>query len=239
MSQIYFIRHAQASYLQANYDQLSAHGQSQSEALGRFLVENEVHFDKIFVGPLVRQQQTQQIVADVYQKHALLCHAPIVLSELAEHAGPDALRYLQPTLAARDPQIKRWNDEILENPALKKRNSLLLFAYFMQKWATGQITDADALYEPWGAFRQRVKKAVEIILANTSSGQTVGVFTSGGVVAAAVAEATHTQNEAKVAALNYSVRNASFTQFKVTQNEFNLLAFNEVPHLSKEMITFI
>jgi len=239
MSQIYFIRHAQASYLEANYDQLSAHGQGQSEALGRFFVENQVHFDKIFVGPLVRQQQTQQIVADVYQKHQLLCHAPTILPELAEHAGPDALRYLQPTLAARDPQVKRWNDEIVENPALKKRNSLLLFEYFMQQWATGQITDADTLHEPWGAFRQRVKKAIEIILTNTSKGQTVGVFTSGGVVAAAVAEATHTENQAKVAALNYSVRNASFTQFKVTQNNFNLLAFNEVPHLSKEMITFI
>lgn len=239
MSQIYFIRHAQASYMQEDYDQLSPHGMKQSEALGHFLQQNELHFDKLFVGPLRRQQQTLQIVADVYESHQSVFVQPTLLPELAEHAGPEALRFLQASLAVSNPQIKQWTEEIIANPALKKRNSLLIFEYFMRYWATGQITEADHLYEPWAAFRRRVKQGIELILASVNKGETVGVFTSGGVVAAAVAESLGIEDETKVAGLNYTVRNTSLTQFRLLRGNLSLVAFNEVPHLSKEMVTFI
>ena len=54
MSRIYFIRHAQASYLQKNYDKLSEMGEVQSGELGKYLKNSAVHFDKYFVGPLHR-----------------------------------------------------------------------------------------------------------------------------------------------------------------------------------------
>jgi broad specificity phosphatase PhoE len=239
MSQIYFIRHAQASYMQEDYDQLSPHGKKQSEALGHFLQRNEVHFDQIFVGLLRRQQQTLQIVADVYTSHQSAFVQPILLPELAEHAGPEALQFLQASLAVSNPQIKHWAEEIMANPALKKRNSLLIFEYFMRHWATGQITEADHLYEPWAAFRKRVKQGIELIISTIDKGQTVGVFTSGGVVAAAVAESLGIEDETKVAGLNYTVRNTSLTQFRLLKNNLSLVAFNEIPHLSKEMVTFV
>jgi len=237
MSHIYFIRHAQASYLKADYDQLSAHGERQSEALGQFLVNREIHFDKLFVGPLLRQQQTQKIVANVYQSHASLPVLPIILPELAEHAGPETLKHLQDKLAIHDPQVQRWSAEMRVNPAVKKRNSLLIFEYFMRNWAIGKITDDN--HEPWSAFRKRVKQGIEIILSQIQKGETVGVFTSGGVVAAAVAESLGMVDEAKVAGLNYTVRNTSITQFRLVRNGLSLVAFNEVPHLEKEMITFV
>ncbi len=63
MSKLYFFRHAQASFLADNYDQLSSHGEKQSFELGKYLVEKDFQFDKIFVGPLSRQKKTFEIVA--------------------------------------------------------------------------------------------------------------------------------------------------------------------------------
>ena len=44
-------------------------------------------------------------------------------------------------------------------------------------------------------------------------GETVGVFTSGGTINAIVGECLGIDKEDRVAQLNYSVRNASITQF--------------------------
>jgi broad specificity phosphatase PhoE len=239
VSQIYFIRHAQASYLSANYDQLSPLGEEQSTILGQYLCQTKVHFDKVFVGPLVRQQQTQQLVAQVFERQNMAFQTPILLHELAEHLGPGALRHLKPILASRDAKVKHWEDEMTQNPELKRRNSLYIFEHFMEQWVSGQITDADHLYEPWEAFRARVRRGLEVVLSSVEKGETVGVFTSGGVVSAVVAEVLRLPNEAPVAQLNYAVRNTSMSQFLFSKNNLTLLSFNEVPHLSQAQITFV
>ncbi|MFT5386039.1 MAG: hypothetical protein ACI81W_003451, partial [Saprospiraceae bacterium] len=46
-------------------------------------------------------------------------------------------------------------------------------------------------------------------------------------------------DQTKVAELNYAVRNTSVSRFLYSNGEFNLLSFNEVPHLEEEMITFV
>ncbi len=239
MSHIYLIRHAQASYLSANYDLLSPLGEQQAATLGQFLQQSNVHFDQVFVGPLVRQQQTQQLVEQAFLQNQQPFATPVVLPELAEHFGPGALKHLKPLLLTRDPQVKQWDDEMLADPDLKRRNSLLIFEHFMHQWIAGQITDADHLYEPWAAFRERIRRALSIILANVEKGSTVGIFTSGGVVSAVMAEALNLADEAPVAHLNYAVRNTSMTQFRFSKNTLSLLSFNEIPHLSKDQITFV
>ena len=58
MSKLYFFRHAQASFGAANYDALSDKGIAQTVLLGNYLVAKKHTFDKVFVGPLQRQQHT-------------------------------------------------------------------------------------------------------------------------------------------------------------------------------------
>jgi broad specificity phosphatase PhoE len=82
MSKLYFFRHAQASFLADNYDQLSSHGEKQSLELGKYLVEKDFQFDKIFVGPLSRQKKTFEIVAEVFSKNKLIIPEPIFVDEL-------------------------------------------------------------------------------------------------------------------------------------------------------------
>ena len=237
MSKLYFFRHAQASFLANNYDQLSPKGEKQSLALANYLVNKKINFDKIFVGPLKRQRHTFEIVADIFSKNKIDTPEPIFINELKEHAGTEALADALPVLMERNPQIKKWSEEIITNPLLKKRNSLLIFQYFMDEWATGKIEVKN--FEPWSFFRKEVKKGLKHILKNTGRGETNGIFTSGGTISSITAEALNIHDEKSVAAMNFSVRNTSFTTFLFSKNKFNLLSFNELPHLEEELITFV
>ena len=237
MSKLYFFRHAQASYLAKNYDQLSPKGEQQSAQLGEYLASKNIRFDKIFVGPLVRQQHTYEIVAEAFSKKRLAIPSPIILDELKEHHGPKASRVALPQLLERSPQVRKWHKEVEENPTLRKKNTLLIFQYFMKEWVTGNIRVDEV--QSWDAFRQRVQTGVSNILQQTNNGETIGVFTSGGTISAITAEALSMQDQRRVAAMNFAVRNTSFSTFLFSRNQFNLLSFNELPHLEKEMTTFV
>jgi len=237
MSQLYFFRHAQASYGAKNYDVLSPKGEQQSFALGRYLVKKEFHFDKIFVGPLRRQQHTFEIVRDVFEMNNLTLPKPIILDDLREHEGTEGVKKVMPELIATVPQIKKWYAEIEENPALKKRNTLLAFNYFMDNWVEGNINLADI--QSWADFREMVREGLKTIFGKTEKGEKIGIFTSGGTISSITAEALNVTDEKRVAAMNFSVRNTSFSTFFYSKNQFNLLSFNELPHLEKEMITFV
>jgi len=237
MSKLYFFRHAQASFMADNYDKLSDHGEKQSEELGKYLVQKEFHFDKIFVGPLSRQRRTYEIVADVFSKNKRTIPEPLFVENLREHSGPEAMRYVFPKLREGNAEIKKLLQIAEENPALKKRNHLLVFQYFMEEWAAGYIEVPEV--ESWATFRKNVKIGLAQVLAKTDRGETIGAFTSGGTISAITAEALAIKEEQTIAKMNFSVRNTSFTSFLFSQNNFNLLSFNELPHLEKEMITFV
>lgn len=236
MSKLYFFRHAQASYLAKDYDQLSERGELQSAELGKYLAAQQIRFDKLFVGPLKRQQHTCKIVSDIIRPHQPTPD-PIILPELKEHSGPEAVKLGLSQLLKTVPQVLQWQSEMQANPALLKRNSLLTFQYFMDEWATGNIEVPGV--ESWDEFRKEVRKGLDQLLAHTGKGETIGVFTSGGTIASIVAEALHIQDEKRVTAMNFSVRNTSFSSFLFSRSQFNLLSFNELPHLQDDLITFV
>lgn len=237
MSKLYFFRHAQASYGAKNYDQLSSKGELQSAELGKYLVEKDFQFDKIYVGPLERQKHTFEIVADLYKQNGKGLPAPIFLEELREHKGTSSMRKILPELMDTVPQVKAWYDEIKIHPEKSKRNTLLAFQYFMDEWTLGNIKIEGT--QSWANFRSVVRQGLNKILEETKKGETIAAFTSGGTISSVTAEALQIQNEQRVGAMNFSVRNTSYTTFLYSQNKFNLLSFNELPHLKKELVTFV
>jgi broad specificity phosphatase PhoE len=58
MSELYLVRHAQASFGAANYDQLSDLGHRQSRWLGDHLGARGVSFGTLVVGDMVRHHET-------------------------------------------------------------------------------------------------------------------------------------------------------------------------------------
>ncbi len=237
MSQLYFFRHAQASYLSDNYDQLSPLGEQQAAQLGKHLVRKKVNFDRVYVGPLQRQKHSFEIVATSYAEQGLAFPKAISLEGLREHVGPRAMRLALPQLIEKYPQIQTWFTEIKNNPQLKSRNNLLAFQYFMNEWVTGNIEVEKV--QSWAMFRSVVSNSLKEMLTQTGKGETIAAFTSGGTIAAITAEALGIADETRVAAMNFSIRNTSFSRFFFSKNQFNLMSFNELPHLEKEMITFV
>lgn len=237
MSKLYFFRHAQASFGAANYDQLSPKGVEQAAILGEYLVAKKIHFDRIFVGPLQRQQHTFEIVANKYKKHQLPLPNAITLQGLKEHSGTKAMRAALPELLKNVPLVQQLDAAIKENPKLKNRNSLLIFHYFLEKWVNGKIIIPEV--ESWADFRDATKNALKTILESTKKSETIGAFSSGGTIASITGEALKLTDEERIANLNFSLRNTAFTSFLYAKKQFNLLSFNEIPHLAEEMITFI
>lgn len=237
MGKFYFFRHAQASYGASNYDQLSERGEEQAVALGQYLLAEGKEFDRIYVGPLRRQQHTYEIVAAQFAREKRALPEPVVLEGLREHAGPEGMRQLLPDLIETVPYIRSLLAEVEAKPTLRKRNTLLAFQYFMEQWVVGNVEVPGI--QSWQGFREVVRGSLETILQEAERGQTLGVFTSGGTIAAITAEALHLSKEERVAAMNFSIRNTSFTTFLAANNQFNLLSFNELPHLPKELISFV
>ncbi|MEM8906737.1 MAG: histidine phosphatase family protein [Bacteroidota bacterium] len=237
MSKIICFRHAQASYLAKNYDELSSHGEQQAEQLGNYLLQNDFQFDQLYVGPLVRQQKTLEIVGEVYAREGRSLGDPITLAALKEHHGPRAMRMAYDELVQTDEVLKAWEAKIQAQPEQIKRYRLLMFQHFMHYWVQGQIVVPGV--ESWATFRKEVRAAVQHILAQTGKGQTIALFTSGGTIAAIVAEALEMQEETKIAAMNFAIRNTAMTQFWYSKEQFTLHSFNELAHLPAEMETFV
>jgi broad specificity phosphatase PhoE len=92
---------------------------------------------------------------------------------------------------------------------------------------------------PWKDFRKNVRNGLKIILKSTETNQNIGAFTSGGTISSITAESLNIKDDLKIANLNFSIRNTSFTSFFYYKQNFDLLSFNELPHLKKDLITFV
>jgi len=237
MSKIYLFRHAQASFGADNYDALSEKGIEQTVLLGNYLAAKNFKFDKIFVGPLQRQQHTFDIVKNIFAKNNLPMPEPILVNGLREHVGHIALDKGIPTLQETVPFIKEMIAKIQANPKRARANRLLLFQQFMDLWVEGKIV-VDGVV-PWKEFRQDVRTGLNTILESTASGETNAAFTSGGTISSIAAEALNITDEKSVASLNFSIRNTSYSSFFYSKGRFNLLSLNELPHLPAEMVTFV
>ena len=64
MTDIYLVRHGQASFRQKDYDNLSKLGLEQSYLLGQHFNRLNIKFDKIITGTLKRQIQTSNQIID-------------------------------------------------------------------------------------------------------------------------------------------------------------------------------
>ena len=63
MGTLYLVRHGQASFGAADYDQLSELGKRQSLRLGQYLGQRGIAFDAVFTGTLKRHAQTWEGIA--------------------------------------------------------------------------------------------------------------------------------------------------------------------------------
>jgi broad specificity phosphatase PhoE len=227
MSELYLIRHGQASARAADYDRLSPLGADQSRALGDHWAERGVRFDRVLVGPCRRHRQTLAEVEATYRDRGLPWPQAEPFEALDEHCGPELFdhhrRNLLPESSGDEPRdLKRY---------------LRAYQDATYRWATGTLETPSHL-ESWQAFRQRVEDGLAAIAEGGERGTRVAAFTSGGAVAAATGHALGIGDD-KIIELSWRVRNAAVTELLFSDRGFALLTFNATPHLEPRLLTYI
>src|SRR5271155_4617349 len=106
MGILFLVRHAQASFLEQNYDKLSTLGEAQAGLLGEYWARRNIVFDRVCVGPCVRQKDTIKLVSDAYDKAGLKFPEPLVLPEFDEYHAEAVLQRGLPGLLENDQGIR-------------------------------------------------------------------------------------------------------------------------------------
>jgi len=108
---LYLVRHGQASFGAADYDQLSPLGQRQSRRLGAWFRDRGVHFDAVLTGTLRRHLQTLAGIEEGLQVH----HEALALPGLNEYDSEAVVRAIHagPVAKAETPEQVRQHFRLL------------------------------------------------------------------------------------------------------------------------------
>jgi len=215
MPGILLIRHAQASYGEADYDVLSATGRRQAAVLAEDLLRRGLVPVRIASGSLRRQHDTAAALAAT-------TGVPIETDAgWDEYDSADVLAAHGHT----DARLERSADGA--EPALSSREFQVLMDEALRDWVLA--TDARAV-EPWPAFAARVGGALERLTAGLGAGEIAMACTSGGVIAALCVALLDLAPEALVAFNRVSV-NTAVTRLARGRQGTSLVSFNEFGHL--------
>jgi broad specificity phosphatase PhoE len=230
MGRVFLVRHAQASFLEPNYDKLSATGETQARVLGEYWARHKVSFDRICTGPRVRHRDTEKGVRETYAKHGLAFPESIVFDEFDEFQGDVVLEKSLPQLCETNSHIRELDAAVktANSPPQRRRNFQRLFETVVTMWVRGELTVEGV--ESWEAFIARVNRGLSQFLAPAGKNETRAIFTSGGPVAVSVQRALRLspQNTLQVA---WMPRNCSYSEFLFSVDRFTLSTFNSFQHL--------
>ena len=227
LSHLTLVRHGQATAFQKITDQLSPLGETQSTKLAQYWIRNQVTFDEVYTGSLVRQKRTEELVAAEYNASGARWPAAQVLPELNEYEADRVIRYLAPELATRDEEFRKLLEASYADGPDRNRRFQRMFEAVMSRWVAGALAAPEV--EPWTAFRERVGHGVRRIVSG-GSGRRVVAFTSGGFIGVAVQIALGAPDPSGLE-VNWRVRNSSLTEFLFSGERLSLDSFNAIPHL--------
>lgn len=172
--QLMMIRHAQASFGAADYDQLSRLGLRQAQILGDRLAEVGFRPALSFIGTQRRHRQTLDALAD-----GMWCELPFLAHDGLNEFDGNALIAAWRTEQSRPDPVP--DDRAAHFSDLRRA---------MLDWQAGRVAGAP---ESWEVFHARVLEALEYIRSRTEQARgrdaVVLAVSSGGPISAIVAAA--------------------------------------------------
>jgi len=223
MPHLTLVRHAQASFFAARYDELSELGRQQARALGEHWLRHGVEFDSAFIGPKRRHRQTYDEVVAVYRAAGRAFPAAVELAELDEHHGArvmnHALGHAGGEVVAPAPGDAAGRERAV-------REFFRAYDRIMREWALGQHRVEGV--ETWEAFRARSLRALDRLCAGNEG--TRVAFTSGGLVSSAAGWLLGLDDD-RVIDLSTVLRNTALTEVHASARRRALVSFNSLPHL--------
>ncbi|WP_296224116.1 histidine phosphatase family protein [Ralstonia sp. UBA689] len=212
MAELFLVRHGQASFGAANYDQLSERGEQQGFWLGEYFAQQNIAFDRVICGTLRRHEQTVDAILRGMGRAGL---------DYEQHAGLNEYDFqgLFAALGDDHPELTRLATGSMRDHYRALRQVLHL-------WSEDKIRGP--VPETWAQFQRRVAEARAVIQGG--NGQRVLAVSSGGPIAV-TAQQVLAAPAASAIALNLQIRNCSIAQYFFNAESFHLATFNGIPHL--------
>ncbi len=217
MASVFLIRHGQASFGAADYDQLSPIGEEQSRCLGHWFKQTGQSPDLIATGSLRRHVRTAALCVEA----ASVAVSTITLAGLDEMDHEEVLARHRPDLAAPGAlvaELARSDDP--------QRGFQRLYVAAVTRWTSGKF-DSDYA-RSWRSFRANVMEALAALAAHEA--RTIWAFTSGGPIAVIVNALVGAPVE-QAFALAWPLVNTSITRVWVDPRGSHLVGYNAWPHL--------
>lgn len=210
MGNLYLVRHGQASFGAADYDNLSELGHRQSMRLGEYLAGKGLQFEAVITGTLKRHAQTWAGIA----QGAGLTHTPLEWPGLNEYDSEAVIKAIHPgPLAKPDtPEMYRHHFRLLRDG--------------LTQWMNGVVSPQGM--PSYDDFVHGVTSALDHVRKSHTGN--VLLVSSGGPISTAVGHILGTTPETTIE-LNLRIRNSSLTELAYTPKRHMLVTYNTLPHL--------
>jgi broad specificity phosphatase PhoE len=230
MSVLILVRHGQASFGTASYDQLSEVGEKQAWLLGEYWARRNVHFDEAYCGPRLRQRHTAELVSGCYARAGKPFPEVVVSPDLDEYDLGGFMNHLAPALVRQDATFAELVQRLQQSEAGSDhgRSFQRMFEALTRHWQT--TPNLDGGVESWPGFCDRVSRALRRLQDAPTRSRRVVLFTSGGFIGTAVHLALAAPASTALE-VNWRIRNCSLTEFAYTKDRLTLDSFNAIPHL--------
>ena len=216
MSELFLVRHAQASFGEDNYDRLSLMGHQQARWLGEYFQTRGLQFDRVVCGDMVRHRET--------------------LAGVASATGADGNDFIT------DPLWNEFDFEALVDAYLEQRpgerpatdaprnHLFLVLRKALMSWSANDLRGN--LPESWESFESRVRDALSATVNDAGQGKKILVISSGGAISMAIRQVLMAPASTMVQ-LNLQTRNSGFSHLFFNESSIQLAGFNHVPHLDR------
>jgi broad specificity phosphatase PhoE len=214
MGTLYLVRHGQASFGAADYDQLSPLGAQQCEALGAHWQTLGMSFDAVLIGSLKRHRQS--LDALWRGLHGPLADAPAQVWPALNEYDPEAL-------------VRSIHTGPLEAPTNAEgvKQHFRLLREGLLAWMEGRT-------QPLGMpSHAEFMAGIAAVLGHVRAhhvGQRVLIVSSGGPISHAVGQVLQAPGDT-VVELNLRLRNSAVCEFAFSPRKHSLVGFNALPHL--------
>ena len=223
MASIILIRHGQASFGAANYDQLSGLGRRQAQLLNDYFSDCGIALDAIYCGTLARQRQT----AEIATKNQLAETPFHIDPRFNEIRNDEQFEFLLPELIQRNPSVAK----LVEKAKSDSKSYQKVLEQIFQLWVSSK--DDDSGIQSWQHYSDQVEEAMKDLIKREGSGKNIGLFTSGGTIATIVSQVLGL--DGRFAYRFYEpVINASMTRLLYNQEKVSLSSFNDHSFLEWE-----
>jgi broad specificity phosphatase PhoE len=215
MATIYLIRHGQASFGSANYDQLSELGCRQAQVLGHYLRDCGIHLDAAYSGSLERQKKTAAL-ALASQPQSVVAQIDDRFNEVRNE---EQVEQLLPLLMAHNSDLRTLVEAGFKD---SKSYQKVIEAVFNQ-WTSPGFEHPGI--QSWADYSGGVGAALAKVMREQGSGKNVAIFTSGGTIATAVSQVLGLSGEQAYQfyepVINCSVSQLFYSGDKVSLSYFN------------------